>query len=95
MQRLSQPDDHSPRQSIGRLNRLFGELNASLLAIAIGLAALDFTCFAVLRISTELTRASSAGQTTSPRLFVPAGDIVPGMKMLSAGAPKSVSKEPP
>jgi hypothetical protein len=77
-----------------RLNRLFGELNAFLLAIVIGLAALDFACFAAMKISTELTREAAAGQTTSTGILVTAGAIGQAMKMLSAGAPKSMSREP-
>ena len=55
MQRQSRSDDHPPPHSPHRLNRMFGEINAFLLALAIGLAVLDFTCFALLKTSTEIT----------------------------------------
>jgi hypothetical protein len=86
VQQLSQSDGRSLRQFIARLNRLFGELNAFLLVVAIGLAMLDLTCFTVLRVSTELTRAQSAAQTTSAGRLFSGAAIRPGMKMLSAGA---------
>jgi hypothetical protein len=39
---------------------MFGEINAFLLALAIGLAVLDFTCFVGLRVSAEIPRAQLA-----------------------------------
>ena len=48
--------DQSPRQLMGRLDRIFCEINVALLAVAIGLAVLDFSCFAGLRVSAELAR---------------------------------------
>jgi len=68
MQRQSRSDDHPPPHSPHRLNRMFGEINAFLLALAIGLAALDFTCFALLKTSTEITWAQLTPTTPSPSL---------------------------
>jgi hypothetical protein len=38
-------DNRSAKVLVLRLDRVFGEMNAFLLAVAIGLAALDATCF--------------------------------------------------
>ena len=64
-QQLWPSHDQSPGQ---RLNRAFGEINVFLLAIAIGLAVLDFTGFVALRTSDELARAhvSVTAGTPSP-----------------------------
>jgi hypothetical protein len=51
MQQSSPRDDHSPKQLLQRLDRVFGEMNVILLALAIGLAVLDFTCFSALGLS--------------------------------------------
>jgi len=69
-QQLWPSNDRSPGQ---RLNRAFGEINVFLLAIAIGLAVLDFTGFVALRTSAELTRAhaSATAETPSPSFFEP------------------------
>ena len=53
---------HSPfgdprAQFLRRLNRMLGEINALLTAVAIGLAVLDFTCFLALRVSAEIARS--------------------------------------
>lgn len=44
MQQPSSPDEQSARE------RRFGDINALLLALAIGLAVLDGTCFAAFRL---------------------------------------------
>jgi len=56
-QQLWPSDDHSLRHLMRRLNRVFGEINVFLLAVAIGLAVLDATCFVALSASTEIARA--------------------------------------
>src|SRR6266567_3280464 len=57
MQRQIWPsDNHPPPQLIRRLDRVLGEINAFLVAVAIGLAVLDATCFAALSASTEIAR---------------------------------------
>jgi hypothetical protein len=69
-QQLSPSDDHPPRQAMRRLNRVFGEINVFLLAVAIGLAVLDFTCFVALSASAEIARVEqnriSAAPSSSP-----------------------------
>jgi hypothetical protein len=56
MQQLSPSDDTSFRQLVRRLSVVFAEINVVLLAVAIGLAVLDLTCFVTLRASIELTK---------------------------------------
>jgi hypothetical protein len=56
---------HSPfgdpcAQFLRRLNRILGELNVLLTAVAVGLAVLDFTCFVALRVSAEIGRSQFA-----------------------------------
>ena len=55
MQRSSPRDDHSPKQLWQRLDRVFAEMNVILLALAIGLAVLDITCFSALGLSDALS----------------------------------------
>jgi hypothetical protein len=43
-------------QLVSHLNRIFGEINAALIAIAIGLAVLDYICWLQLEISAALGR---------------------------------------
>jgi hypothetical protein len=54
---LSSSNEKSARPLMRRLDRAFGEINVVLLALAIGLAALDFTCFVTLRGTAEIARA--------------------------------------
>jgi hypothetical protein len=42
--------------AIRRLDRVLGEINIVLLALAIGLAALDATCFVAFRLTSEVLR---------------------------------------
>ena len=44
-------------QFLRRLNRMLGEINVLLTAVAVGLAVLDFTCFLALRLSAEIARS--------------------------------------
>ena len=46
-------------QFLRRLNRMLGEINVLLTAVAVGLAVLDFTCFLALRVSAEIGRSHS------------------------------------
>jgi hypothetical protein len=48
-------DGHAPKQLLHRLDRVFGEMNVILLALAIGLAVLDVTCFSALGLSDSLS----------------------------------------
>jgi hypothetical protein len=62
MQRSSPRDDHSPKQLWQRLDRVFAEMNVILLALAIGLAVLDITCFSALGLSDALSLAHDPWQ---------------------------------
>ena len=54
-----------------RLDRAFGEINVFLLALAIGIAALDVTCFITLRASAEIARANQNVILATPSLSPP------------------------
>jgi hypothetical protein len=52
------PPFGDPRaQFLRRLDRMLGEINVLLTAVAVGLAVLDFTCFVALRVSAEIGRS--------------------------------------
>src|SRR6516165_11068604 len=53
--------DHTPKRLSRRLDRVFGEINPILLAVAIGLAVLDATCFSVIRLSDEFFATDQCG----------------------------------
>ncbi|MGC2413210.1 MAG: hypothetical protein WA459_11010 [Stellaceae bacterium] len=59
-------NDHPPRHLMRRLNRVFGEINVFLLAVAIGLAVLDLTCFVALSTSTEIARSQHSPISAAP-----------------------------
>jgi hypothetical protein len=63
MQQQSPSGDYLPSRLMRRLNRAFGEINAFLLAVAIGLAVLDLTCFVTLKASLEITRAQAGARS--------------------------------
>jgi hypothetical protein len=44
-------------QFLRRLDRMLGEMNVLLTAVAVGLAVLDFTCFLALKVSAEIARS--------------------------------------
>ena len=67
-QQPSPPQDHPLRQLMRRLNQVFAEFNAFLLAVAIGIAVLDFTGFVVLRASAELARVQHGAFVATPSL---------------------------
>jgi hypothetical protein len=46
----------SGRKLVSHLNRIFGEINAALIAIAIGLAVLDYICWLQWEVSAALGR---------------------------------------
>jgi len=50
-----------------RLNRALGEINAVLVALAIGLAVLDITCFVAFSVVTELRHGQGAPQHLQSR----------------------------
>jgi len=49
-----------------RLNRVLGEINVLLLAVAIGLAVLDATCFVAISASTEIARVQHSLISAEP-----------------------------
>ena len=70
MQHFSRPDD-APGSFRRSFDRLVGELNVALCAIAIGLAVLDFTCFVTLRTIVEVKRAEHAALLGTPAPAIP------------------------
>jgi uncharacterized protein (DUF697 family) len=46
----------SGRKLVSHLNRIFGEINAALIVIAIGLAVLDYICLLQWEVSAALGR---------------------------------------
>jgi len=69
-------DNRSAQALVLRLDRVFGEMNAFLLAVAIGLAALDATCFVgtryadLLQDKSLLTRMAPAATPSTADAFV-------------------------
>jgi len=59
--RFSNHPRATPRNLLRRLDRVFGEINPILLALAIGLAVLDATCFSVIRLGDAFSRRTSPG----------------------------------
>ena len=57
MQQPSSSENNSHPDWVPRLNRAFGDVNAFLIALAIGLAVLDGTCFLASTAITEISRA--------------------------------------
>jgi hypothetical protein len=49
MQPFPRHEDRSPKGLVQRLDHAFADINAFLLALAIGLAMLDIACFAATR----------------------------------------------
>src|SRR3954454_1669220 len=67
MQDRWQGQDRSPKGLLDRLDRAAGNMNAYLLVIAIGLAALDFTCFSLFQAQNSLGQATRAGSNPPAR----------------------------
>jgi hypothetical protein len=65
-QQLWLSEDRSLRPLMRRLNRVFGEINVVLLAIAIGLTELEATCLVALRASAEMARAQHSPISAVP-----------------------------
>ena len=61
MQKPLFSNDAKPQPLLRRLDRAFGELNVFLLAVALGLGALDFVCFVTLRLVDTLAQLPKAG----------------------------------
>jgi hypothetical protein len=70
MQDYRPRDGQPPKGLLDRLDRAAGNMNAYLLVIAIGLAALDFTCFWIFQARNALPSAgrtgASAAMTSAP-----------------------------
>jgi hypothetical protein len=60
MRHLSRRNDHVPDPLWRRLERVAGEINPFLMALAIGLVALYLTCLIGLLIKLPITRIDSA-----------------------------------
>lgn len=65
MQEHWQREDRSPKGWLDRLDRAAGNMNAYLLVIAIGLAALDFTCFSIFQAQHALPPPGRSGANTA------------------------------
>ena len=82
MEHRSPQDNASAKQLINRLDRLAREMNAMLLVLAIGLAALDITGFvaaavrdaapSVARFSVDPSDAAKRATSLGPSVAVPA-----------------------
>jgi len=59
------PSGDPRAQFLRWLNRMLGEINVLLTAVAIGLAVLDFTCFVALRVSAEIGRSQFGVRSVS------------------------------
>jgi hypothetical protein len=62
MQQPPSRDEQTIGQLMDWLDRLFGDISAFLIALAIGLAVLDFTCFTALHAVT-VVQASATSET--------------------------------
>jgi hypothetical protein len=67
-----QPRGSNKRGLLARLDRATRDLNAILLAVAIGLAALDFTCYFAFRLSEAMPAPRSAIAAEAPIAAAPA-----------------------
>jgi hypothetical protein len=79
MQHLLHFNRDSRRRMMQKLNRLLGEMNVFLCAVAIGLTVLDFTCFMTLTLSTEVKRAEQQralfAKEPATKLVSPTADL--------------------
>jgi hypothetical protein len=78
MQSPSSSDRNPPQPFIRRVDRMLGEINALLVALAIGLAVLDATCFVLLKTATALEEAPQSVQTvdqTHATIQPPPGEL--------------------
>lgn len=55
MQQHSRSHEPPSPSLMHRLDRMFGEINALLIVVALGLAVLDFTCFVAFRAVDSIT----------------------------------------
>ena len=53
----SSPNEHPQKPLAHQLNRVFGEINAVLVAVALGLAVLNASCFVALKTSEAIATA--------------------------------------
>lgn len=66
------PTISSPKTFVRRFDRCIGEINGVLIALAVGLAVLDGTCFTALRIEEALANTSVSIAPISPPATVSA-----------------------
>ena len=72
----SPQEDDPPKRLLARLDRVAREMNAFLLVLALGLAALDLTCLWAFRMADALpamTRANATGAIIPNKPALPAG----------------------
>lgn len=76
MQPFPHHEDRSPKPFVERLDRACAEINAFLLALAIGLAVLDIACFTAISSIAAIKPLLQTAQTApvSGRVIVAAGD---------------------
>jgi hypothetical protein len=73
MQQFCPRDGHAPKQLWQRLDRVFAEMNVILLALAIGLAVLDITCFSALGLNDALSLPHTTPAIERALLSLPSG----------------------
>lgn len=73
MQPSSSSDHDRPQPFLRRVDRMLGEINALLVALAIGLAALDLTCFVMMSTLSALHAQPQWMQTIAQ----PVGNVAP------------------
>jgi hypothetical protein len=72
----SPQEDNSPKRLLARLDRVAREMNAFLLVLALGLAALDLTCLWAFRMADALpamARSNATGAVMPNKPSVPPG----------------------
>lgn len=68
MQHRSLPDENFLVDWMRRLNRALGEINVFLVALAIGLAVLDATCFVTLTITAAIREENLSQRNGQPSI---------------------------
>ena len=84
----SPQEDNSPKRPLARLDRVAREMNAFLLVLALGLAALDLTCFWAFRVADALPAMARSNATGA---VMPNKPAVPPGRTMAALAPSNPS----
>ena len=84
----SPQEDNSPKRLLARLDRVAREMNAFLLVLALGLAALDLTCLWAFRIADALPAIAPSNATGA---VMPNKPAVPPGRTMAAVAPSNPS----